>query len=197
MHRPGPVWYGEGEVKIYRDGDTDYPTICGTGLEDYVGSAWGMGPHVSFYAGSQLDVRPAGTGPTGNPDFLGFYRWHVVDPIMFERELRVTIQQIGYDLFWQGQEARVAEIEQAGLVAGNGLTMVNGDSSHPVAGPRHRRARRRLLRGRVHRLQGSASGPATERRCGHRRHCPHRITSQSHPRKRWRTTFTHKEAEHV
>ena len=53
----GQVWYGEGEVKIYKDGDTDYPTICGTGLEDYVGTAWGMGPHVSFYAGSQLDIR--------------------------------------------------------------------------------------------------------------------------------------------
>lgn len=118
---PG-VWYGEGEVKIYKDGDTDYPTICGTGLEDYVGSAWGMGPHVSFYAGSQVDIRPPGANPMSNPDFLGFYRWHVVDPIMFERELKVTIQQIGYDLFWQGQEDRVAEFEDAGKVAGNGLT---------------------------------------------------------------------------
>ena len=129
---PG-VWYGEGEVKVYRDGDTDFPTICGTGLEDYVGSAWGMGPHVSFYAGSQLDVRPAGAGTAdmGNPDYLGFYRWHVVDPIMFEREMKVTIQQIGYDLFWQGDDARIAEFESAGKVAGNGLSRMGTDSPLP------------------------------------------------------------------
>lgn len=131
----GQVWYGEGEVKVYKDGDTDYPTICGTGLEDYVGTAWGMGPHVSFYAGSQLDVRPSGRpmGDLGNPDFVGFYRWHVVDPIMFERELKVTIQQIGYDLYWQGQEDRVAQEEADGLVAGNGLThMKPGETPIPL-----------------------------------------------------------------
>lgn len=128
---PGQVWYGEGEVKIYRDGDTDYPTICGTGLEDYVGTAWGMGPHVSFYAGSQLDVRPAGAGTAdmGNPDFCGFYRWHVVDPIMFEREMKITIQQIGYDLYWQGQEARLEADTTNGMIAGNGVTDM---SDHPM-----------------------------------------------------------------
>jgi len=126
------VWYGEGEVKVYKDGDTDFPTICGTGLEDYVGSAWGMGPHVSFYAGSQLDVRANGNGPDGNPDYLGFYRWHVLDPIMFERDMKVTIQQIGYDLFWQGQDERIAAFESAGKVAGNGLSMMNGDSPIPL-----------------------------------------------------------------
>lgn len=130
----GQVWYGEGEVKIYKDGDTDYPTICGTGLEDYVGTAWGMGPHVSFYAGSQLDVRPEGANPAlGNPDFVGFYRWHVVDPIMFEREMKVTIQQIGYDLYWPGQEDRIQHDEANGIVAGNGLKhMTPGESPLPV-----------------------------------------------------------------
>ena len=48
------AWYGEGEVKVYRDGDDDYPTICGTGLEDYVGSAWGMGAHSAPYGGAPL-----------------------------------------------------------------------------------------------------------------------------------------------
>jgi len=91
----GGDWYGEGEVKMYLDGDADLPTICGTGLEDYVGSAWGMGRHQALYAGAPLDVRnPAGGGP--NPDFVGFYRWHVPDPVMFASSLRVTIQQIGY-----------------------------------------------------------------------------------------------------
>ena len=54
------TWYGEGEVKIYRDGDTDLPTICGTGLEDYVGSAWGMGAHDGPYAGAPLVVERHG-----------------------------------------------------------------------------------------------------------------------------------------
>jgi hypothetical protein len=88
---PG-MWYGEGELKIYKDGDTELPTICGTGLEDYVGSAWGLGAHDAPFAGAPLDVREPGKPM---PDFVGFYRWHVPDPVMFERELKVTIQQIG------------------------------------------------------------------------------------------------------
>jgi hypothetical protein len=87
------VWYGEGEVKVYRDGDADRPTICGTGLEDYVGSAWGLGPHFAPFAGAPLDVRREGAVM---PDFVGFYRWHVPDPVVFATDLRVTIQQIGY-----------------------------------------------------------------------------------------------------
>jgi hypothetical protein len=113
------VWYGEGEVKVYRDGDRELPTICGTGLEDYVGSAWGMGPHSAHYAGAPLDARADGARV---PDFVGFYRWHVLDPIMFESSLRVTLQQIGYDVFAAGDEARLARTVADGLVAGNGLT---------------------------------------------------------------------------
>ena len=56
----GGRWYGEGEVKVYLDGDAELPTICGTGLEDYVGSAWGMGAHHAPFAGAPLDVRPSG-----------------------------------------------------------------------------------------------------------------------------------------
>jgi hypothetical protein len=80
------IWYGEGEVKVYRDGDTALPTICGTGLEDYVGTAWGMGAHHALYAGA----------PLATSDFVSFYRWHVPDPVVFAEDLRVTIQQIGY-----------------------------------------------------------------------------------------------------
>jgi hypothetical protein len=105
-------WYGEGEVKVYLDGDTDLPTICGTGLEDYVGSAWGMGVHQTLYAGAPLEVRDPEGGP--NPDFVGFYRWHVPDPIMFARDLRVTIQQIGYEVFRAGDEERMAAQQPAG-----------------------------------------------------------------------------------
>ena len=115
-------WYGEGEVKVYRDGDTDLPTICGTGLEDYVGSAWGMGAHAAPYGGAPLMVeRPTGRRRGGgNPDFVGFYRWHIPDPIMFERDLRVTIQQIGAKFFAAGQEAELEAYEQTNPVAGEG-----------------------------------------------------------------------------
>jgi hypothetical protein len=116
-------WYGEGEMKVYRDGDDEYPTICGTGLEDYVGSAWGMGRFDSPHSGAPLRVKEGEVpgGPTeGNPDLLGFYRWHVLDPIMFERELRVTIQQIGSAFFAAGMEAELEAYEKTNPVAGEG-----------------------------------------------------------------------------
>jgi hypothetical protein len=106
-------WYGEGEVKVFRDGDADLPTICGTGLEDYVGSAWGLGRHHAPYGGAPLLVAD-GHGP--NPDFVGFYRWHVPDPIMFTDDLRVTIQQIGAKGFLAGPDA---EAQLEAYAAGN------------------------------------------------------------------------------
>jgi hypothetical protein len=122
---PG-TWYGEGEVKIYLDGDTDLPTICGTGLEDYVGSAWGMGPHHAPYAGAPLDVRKPGAQLGDLPDFVGFYRWHVLDPIMFRDELRVTIQQIGTDHFLPGEEERLREVRARSRPAGRGVRVSAG-----------------------------------------------------------------------
>jgi hypothetical protein len=114
------AWYGEGELKVWRDGDGAHPTICGTGLEDYVGSAWGMGAHAAFYAGAPLVVRdPAGGA---NPAFVGFYRWHLADPIVFERELRVAIQQIGFAVFGEGQEHELERYAQTNPVAGAGWT---------------------------------------------------------------------------
>ena len=117
---PG-FWYGEGEVKVYRDGDVELPTICGTGLEDYVGTAWGMGAHLAPYAGVPLDLREPEAAPSSIPDLVAFYRWHVLDPITFASDLRVTLQQIGYDVFLAGDEDRLAEAEASGLPAGDGL----------------------------------------------------------------------------
>lgn len=114
------IWYGEGEVKVFRDGDRDHPTICGTGLEDYVGSAWGMGPHHAPFGGAPLDVRAEGSAM---PDFLGFYRWHVPDPIVFSEELRVTIQQIGYHLL--GTEADYERYAKTNPPAGTGPVFGN------------------------------------------------------------------------
>jgi len=110
------AWYGEGEVKVYRDGDAELPTICGTGLEDYVGSAWGLGPHCALYGGAPLVVG----GGRGNPDFVGFYRWHLPDPIMYARDLRVTIQQIGAMFFSAGQEEALERYARSNPPAGAG-----------------------------------------------------------------------------
>jgi hypothetical protein len=116
------AWYGEGEVKVYRDGDEDLPTICGTGLEDYVGTAWGMGAHAAPYGGAPLVIgSDERTGPLGsNPDFVGFYRWHVPDPIVYRTDVRVTIQQIGAAFFGAGQEDDLAAYEETHPPAGEG-----------------------------------------------------------------------------
>lgn len=97
-------WWGEGEVKFYIDGDDAYPTICGTGTEDYVGGAWcftqgeGTGdPQPSTYSTPYLGYPFHDTGETthGAPAKHGLYRWHIPDPIRFTEDLRVTVQQIG------------------------------------------------------------------------------------------------------
>ena len=89
-------WWGEGEFKFYLDGDVAYPTICGTGVEDYVGSAWGLGIHHTPYHGCPLYAHEHPDGPDRDRDALiSFYRWHVLDPIYFHQSLRVTMQQIG------------------------------------------------------------------------------------------------------
>ncbi len=79
------TWWGEGEVKVYLDGDTDLPTLNGTGAEDYPGSAWGLGSYINMYQGCFLAEAPRYT----------FYRYHIPDPIFFEQECRVTIQRMG------------------------------------------------------------------------------------------------------
>lgn len=96
-------WWGEGEFKAYIDGDDEYPTICGTGTEDYVGGAWCFVPPESdrpqtystaFLGYPQFD---AGDDVQGRPPRHGLYRWHIPDPIRFTDDLRVDIQQIGHN----------------------------------------------------------------------------------------------------
>ncbi|HYD54562.1 MAG TPA: glycoside hydrolase family 172 protein [Gemmatimonadaceae bacterium] len=82
------TWWGEGEVKVYLDGDVALPTLVGTGTEDYVGTAWGQGAFAHRYQGSPIADERAKQ--------WAFYRYHVPDPIWFRRDARVTIQQIGY-----------------------------------------------------------------------------------------------------
>ncbi len=79
-------WFGEGEFKAYIDGDTN-PSVCGTGTEDFIGSAWGQGVFVNRYQGC--------TFANGDLGRFAFYRYHIVDPIYFDKDIRVTIQQLG------------------------------------------------------------------------------------------------------
>lgn len=85
-------WWGEGEIKFFMDGDGEYPTICGTGTEDYFGGAWCFG---DTYTGPFMGY-PLWDKREGHVPKHGLYRWHVLDPIRFESDLRVTIQALGW-----------------------------------------------------------------------------------------------------
>jgi hypothetical protein len=80
-------WWGEGEVKVYLDGDSAHPTLAGTGTEDYIGTGWGQGVFLGRFQGSVLSDQKSGQ--------FGFYRYHIPDPIYFHRDIRVTISQLG------------------------------------------------------------------------------------------------------
>jgi hypothetical protein len=98
VHNNG--WFGEGELKFFTDGDGDFPTICGTGLEDYFcGSyAWTVdNQYVTYttpYAGVHQVIRPDGLYQSQQR--FAMYRWHIMDPVRFQRDLRVTVQALGW-----------------------------------------------------------------------------------------------------
>jgi hypothetical protein len=98
-------WWGEGEIKFYMDGDREFPTICGTGTEDYFGGAWNFehpageyGVYSTAFLGLPQVIKP--NGLYRSQQRFGMYRWHVMDPIRFEQDLRVTIQALG----WRNRE---------------------------------------------------------------------------------------------
>ncbi len=107
VHNNG--WWGEGEIKFFMDGDTDYPTICGTGTEDYFCGSYDFdtreknaaGVEISKftefstpYSGLHQVIR--GDGHYNVAQRFGMYRWHIKDPIRFEKDLKVTIQALGW-----------------------------------------------------------------------------------------------------
>ena len=94
-------WWGEGEIKFYLDGDQEFPTICGTGTEDYFGGAWNFEqppgeycPYSTAFLGLPQIIRPDGL--YHSQQRFGMYRWHILDPIRFDENLRVTIQALGW-----------------------------------------------------------------------------------------------------
>ena len=93
-------WWGEGEIKFFMDGDTDFPTIAGTGTEDYFCGSYNFdrgGQYVAFstpYVGLHQVTKPDGTYKSQQR--FGMYRWHIMDPIRFDKDLRVTIQDLGW-----------------------------------------------------------------------------------------------------
>jgi hypothetical protein len=94
-------WWGEGEIKFFMDDDDEFPTICGTGTEDYFGGAWNFehpkGEYGVFsgpYTGLPQVIKPDGLYQAQQR--FGMYRWHITDPVRFERALRVTIQALGW-----------------------------------------------------------------------------------------------------
>ena len=90
------TWWGEGEIKIYLDGDTDFPSLCGTGTEDYIGTGWGQSRFAHKYQGCLLD---------GKNRQWSLYRFHVPDAVLFSKSCKVTLQQIG-----GGNHAEVLEL---------------------------------------------------------------------------------------
>jgi hypothetical protein len=95
------TWFGEGEVKVYLDGDQQWPTLVGTGTEDYIGSGWGQGQYHGRIHGSLIS--------DDKNDLYAFYRFHLADPVYFHQNCRVTIQQIG-----NTSTARVREMQAKG-----------------------------------------------------------------------------------
>lgn len=93
-------WWGEGEIKFYLDGDTKFPTICGTGTEDYFCGSYNFdrgGKYTEFctpYSGLPQVIRP--DGAYKSQQRFGLYRWHIMDPVRFESDLKVTIQDLGW-----------------------------------------------------------------------------------------------------
>lgn len=101
------AWWGEGEIKFYMDGDKDYPTINGTGTEDYFCGSYNFEnsktkqyqEFSTAFAGMHQVIRP--NGLYLSQQAFGMYRWHILDPIRFDQDLKVTIQDLGWRHDWR------------------------------------------------------------------------------------------------
>jgi hypothetical protein len=109
--RYGETWWGEGEVKIFLDGDQQLPTLAGTGTEDYIGTAYSLGAYSHLYQGAPIADH--------EKQRYAFYRYHVNDPVYFRREIRVTLQQIGF--IWSNDGTPEKPVAPPIYAAGEGL----------------------------------------------------------------------------
>ncbi len=104
-------WWGEGEIKFFMDGDTQFPTICGTGTEDYFCGSYDFDSRQKLNGNTESSEYTEFCSPyTGVPQVIrgdghynvmqrfGMYRWHIADPVRFDKNLKVTIQDIGWHL---------------------------------------------------------------------------------------------------
>jgi len=98
-------WWGEGEIKFYIDGDTDFPTICGTGTEDYFCGAYNFDVNGRY---TEFSTPYSGLAKVGHTDetyqsqrYFDLYRWHITDPVYFKKDLRITIQALGWRSGWR------------------------------------------------------------------------------------------------
>lgn len=121
----GDTWFGEGEIKMYLDGDKQYPSLVGTGTEDYVGSAWNLGPFAHLYQGAPIVDKQKGE--------YAFYRYHIPDPVYFQTDCKVTIQQMG-----GGGRDKIRAIAKAGgkvkpvsVMTQNGLIKLLEEPAYP------------------------------------------------------------------
>jgi hypothetical protein len=110
----GDSWFGEGEVKIYLDGDETYPTLCGTGTEDYIGTAWGQGVFTNMAQGCLVSDPAKG--------LYSFYRLHHQDPVCFHSDITVQIQAMGgagkrqlMDIIDRGLPVKIASLDSGKL----------------------------------------------------------------------------------
>lgn len=120
----GRSWWGEGEVKIYLDGDRDLPTLNGTGTEDYIGTGWGQGKFAHQYQGCLV-------ADTLTREWA-FYRYHIPDPVYFRSDCRVAIQLMGGDMLAKVREYKASGAKLIPVTVGveNGLVKL---LDNPVA----------------------------------------------------------------
>jgi len=114
----GEAWWGEGEAKMYVDGDKELPTIIGTGTEDYIGTGWGQGQFVNNFSGCLIS--------SDTDKQWAYYRFHVPDPVYFNSGIRATLQQIGGD-----DISKVTELQKAGVPL-SPVSIDNEDGFHPI-----------------------------------------------------------------
>ena len=120
------TWFGEGEVKVFLDGDKQHPTLIGTGTEDYIGSGWGQGVYHAKYFGSLVS--------DSEHDLYSFYRYHLDDPVYFHKDCRVTLQQIGNTSSEHVREmlAKGVEVQPVGVLDAHDEDVLNIRSHEPT-----------------------------------------------------------------